>query len=126
MSDITLYTFGTPNGHKASVTLEELHLDYKVETINISQNTQKEDWFLKINPNGRIPAIKDGDLRVFETGAIMQYLVDKYDPQHTISFPFGSADYYECLSWINWQMGGLGPMQGQANRKFPPLVPQTR
>ena len=78
------------------------------------------------SPNGRIPALKDGDLRVFETGAIMQYLVDKYDPQHTISFPFGSADYYECLSWINWQMGGLGPMQGQANRKFPPLVPQTR
>merc|ERR1711939_1304014 len=114
-SNITLYTFGTPNGFKASITLEELGLPYKSEIINISENTQKEPWFLAINPNGRIPAIKDGELRVFETGAIMLYLTDKYDKDHKISFPYGSDDYYEMLSWVMWQMGGLGPMQGQAN-----------
>ncbi|KAL7004097.1 hypothetical protein EMMF5_006363 [Cystobasidiomycetes sp. EMM_F5] len=113
--NITLYTFGTPNGFKASVTLEELALDYKTEVINISQNTQKEEWYLKINPNGRIPAIKDGELRVFETCAIMLYLTDKYDTQNKISFAHGTDEYYESLSWIMWQQGGLGPMQGQAN-----------
>lgn len=114
-SNITLWTFGTPNGYKASVTLEELGLEYKTEVINISTNKQKEPWFLEINPNGRIPAIKDGDLRVFESAAIMQYLTDKYDKDHKISFPQGSNDYYEALSWIAWAVGGLGPMQGQAN-----------
>ena len=63
---LTYYTFGTPNGHKPGIVLEELGLDYKPETIDISKNVQKEDWFLAINPNGRIPALKDGDLRVFE------------------------------------------------------------
>jgi len=114
-SAITLYTFGTPNGIKASIVLEELGLPYKSEIINISQNTQKEQWFLDINPNGRIPAIKDGDLRVFETGAIMLYLTEKYDKDNKISFPYGSNDYWEQMSWLMFQMGGVGPMQGQAN-----------
>ncbi|KAK9492226.1 glutathione S-transferase [Lipomyces doorenjongii] len=114
-NDLTLYTFGTPNGFKASITLEELNLPYKTEKIDISKNIQKEPWFLEINPNGRIPAIKDGDLRVFESGAIMLYLVDKYDKEHKISYPHGSGDYYEMLSWLMFQMGGIGPMQGQAN-----------
>lgn len=113
--DITLYTFGTPNGFKASVTLEELGIPYKAEIINISENTQKEPWFLEINPNGRIPAIKDGNLRVFETGAIMLYVTEKYDKDHKISFPYGSDDYWEMMSWLMFQMGGVGPMQGQAN-----------
>jgi len=114
-SNITLYTFGTPNGFKASVTLEELGIPYKKEIIDISKNTQKEQWFLDINPNGRIPAIKDGELRVFETGAIMLYLTSKYDKDRKISFDESSEDYWECMSWLMWQMGGLGPMQGQAN-----------
>ncbi|KAK9900809.1 glutathione transferase [Cystobasidium minutum MCA 4210] len=113
--DITLYTFGTPNGFKASVTLEELGIPYKAEIINISQNTQKEPWFLEINPNGRIPAIKDGELRVFETGAIMLYVTEKYDKENKISFPYGSDEYWEMMSWLMFQMGGVGPMQGQAN-----------
>jgi glutathione S-transferase len=95
--------------------LEELGLEYKAETIDISKNTQKEPWFLAINPNGRIPAIKDGDLRVFESGAILLYLTDKYDKENKFTFPQGTDDYYEMLSWVMWQMGGEGPMQGQAN-----------
>ncbi|KAK9245298.1 glutathione S-transferase [Lipomyces tetrasporus] len=114
-NNLTLYTWGTPNGHKASITLEELGLTYKTEKINIMTDIQKEPWFLEINPNGRIPAIKDGDLRVFESGAIMLYLVDKYDKDHKISYPHGSDLYYEMVSWLMFQMGGIGPMQGQAN-----------
>ena len=79
---------------------------------------KQEDWFIDINPNGRIPALKDGDLRVFESGAIMLYLCDQYDTKHTISYANGTNEYYEMLSWIMWQMGGLGPMQGLLDMHF--------
>ncbi|KAJ5887995.1 hypothetical protein N7495_008036 [Penicillium taxi] len=115
MSDITLYTWPTPNGIKASITLEELNIPYKTEGINISTNVQKEDWFLKINPNGRIPALLDGKQRIFESGAIMIYLTDKYDTDRKISYAPGTPEHIEQLSWLMFQMGGLGPMQGQAN-----------
>ncbi|KAJ5211638.1 uncharacterized protein N7498_003284 [Penicillium cinerascens] len=115
MSNITLYTWPTPNGIKASITLEELGLPYKAEGIDISTNVQKEDWFLKINPNGRIPALLDGSQRIFESGAIMIYLADKYDTDRKISYAPGSPEHIEQLSWLMFQMGGLGPMQGQAN-----------
>lgn len=114
-NELTYYTFGTPNGLKPAIVLEELGLKYKVEKVDITKNTQKEEWFLAINPNGRIPALKDGDMRVFESGAIMLYLVDHYDKDKILSYPHGSREYYEVLSWLMWQMGGLGPMQGQAN-----------
>ncbi|KAL2211851.1 glutathione S-transferase [Sarocladium strictum] len=119
-TDITLYTVGTPNGIKASIALEELGLEYKVYPIRMSDNEQKEPWFLEINPNGRIPAITDkftdGEtIRVFESGAILEYLVDRYDKDHKISYPHGSREHWEVTSWLMWQMGGLGPMQGQAN-----------
>lgn len=114
-NNLVYYTFGTPNGLKPAIVLEELGLNYKVETVDISKNTQKAEWYLAINPNGRIPALKDGDLRVFETGAIMLYLTDYYDKDNTLNYPHGSPEYYEVLSWLMWQMGGLGPMQGQAN-----------
>ena len=113
MGDLTYYTFGTPNGFKPAIVLEELGLQYKPVTIDITNNTQKEDWYLAINPNGRIPALKDGDLRVFESGAVMMYLTDKYDKDNKISYPNGTDLYYEMLSWLMWQMGGLGPMQGK-------------
>ena len=129
MAPITLYSWPTPNGIKASITLEELGLEYKTEPINISTNVQKEEyalyvasigialtlgnsWFLKINPNGRIPALVDGTQRVFESGAIMLYLTDKYDSERKISYAPGSPEYTEELSWLMFQMGGLGPMQG--------------
>lgn len=119
-SDIHLYTEQTPNGIKVSMLLEELGLSYKVTHVHIGKLEQKEPWFLEINPNGRIPALTDTftdgkPIRLFESGSIMQYLVDRYDPDHKVSYPRGSREYYEVNSWLFWQMGGLGPMQGQAN-----------
>ncbi|OAL02764.1 glutathione S-transferase [Phaeosphaeriaceae sp. SRC1lsM3a] len=119
-TDITLYTEGTPNGLKTSIVLEELGLDYKVVTLDFNKHEQKEPWFLEINPNGRIPALTDKDesgreIKVFESGAIMLYLVSKYDKDHRISYPYGSKEHWETISWLMWQMGGVGPMQGQAN-----------
>ncbi|KAI0552119.1 glutathione S-transferase [Xylaria curta] len=118
-TDIHLYTAQTPNGIKVSILLEELNLQYKTTTIEFSKNTQKEPWFLEINPNGRIPAMTDTlngkQIRIFESGAMMQYIVDQYDKDHKVSYPLGTPEYYETISWLMWQMGGLGPMQGQLN-----------
>ncbi|KAJ4527957.1 Glutathione S-transferase 2 [Exophiala dermatitidis] len=121
--DITLYTDATPNGIKISIALEELGLPYKVEHIDISTNRQKEPWFLEINPNGRIPAITDTftdgqKIRMFESGSILQYLVEQYDTEHKISYPAGSRENYETNNWLFFQNAGLGPMQGQANHFF--------
>ncbi|KAG9377567.1 hypothetical protein A1F94_011970 [Pyrenophora tritici-repentis] len=120
-SDITLYTTQTPNGIKISITLEELGIPYKVQKIEISKNTQKEDWFLAINPNGRIPALTDTftdgkQINLFESGSIMQYLVDRYDTEHKISFPRGSREWYEMNNWLFFQNAGVGPMQGQSSK----------
>ncbi|KAJ5501400.1 hypothetical protein LT330_001044 [Penicillium expansum] len=114
-SDITLYTWNTANGVKISITLEELGLSYKTEPIDIGKNIQKEEWFLKINPNGRIPALTDGPQRVFESGSIMLYLVNKYDTDRNISYAPDTPEYIEQVSWLMFQTGGIGPMQGQAN-----------
>ncbi|KAF9741959.1 Disulfide-bond oxidoreductase YfcG 2 [Paraphaeosphaeria minitans] len=118
--DITLYTTQTPNGIKISIALEELGLPYKVHKIEISKNTQKEPWFLEINPNGRIPALTDTfsdgrTISLFESGSIMQYLVSRYDTEHKISYPEGSREWYEMNNWLFFQNAGVGPMQGQAN-----------
>lgn len=123
MPNITLYTDATPNGLKISVALEELGIPYKIEHIDISTNKQKEQWFLDINPNGRIPAITDTfsdsqTIRLFESGSILQYLADQYDPDYKISYPKGSREYYEVNNWAWFQNAGLGPMQGQANHFF--------
>lgn len=125
--DLILYTSGTPNGQKASITLEELGLSYKVENIQISKNVQKEDWFLKINPNGRIPALMDRtpgpdgkplEKRIFESGAMMLYLCARYDPEHRLSYPYDSDEYWEVVEWLTWMQSGLGPIQGQANHFY--------
>ncbi|MCH2169767.1 glutathione S-transferase N-terminal domain-containing protein [Myxococcota bacterium] len=118
---IDLYTAPTPNGWKASVTLEELEIPYESKFVNLSKDEQKQEWFLEINPNGRIPAMVDhdaGDLRVFESGAIMIYLAEKAGRL----LPTDAAGRAEVLSWLMFQMGGIGPMMGQANvfyRYFP-------
>ncbi|KAI2468349.1 glutathione S-transferase [Annulohypoxylon bovei var. microspora] len=124
-SGIELLTFGTPNGHKISILLEELKevygKEYTWQSINIMKNTQKEPWFTAICPNGRIPAIVDhdrGDFGVFEGLAILGYLTRHYDPEHKFSFPVDSDDYSVSEQWMAWQHGGLGPMQGQANHFF--------
>ncbi|KAJ5887834.1 hypothetical protein N7495_007875 [Penicillium taxi] len=118
--NITLYTAQTPNGIKISIALEELSLPYNVEKIDMTKSVQKEEWFLKINPNGRIPALTDTfsdgqQINLFESGSILQYLADQYDPDHKISFPKGSREYYEVNNWLFFQNAGVGPMQGQAN-----------
>ena len=121
---IDLYTSPTPNGHKASVTLEELGLAYETQAIDLSKNVQKEAWFLAINPNGRIPAIVDrdlGNLAVFESGAIMIHLAEKSGRL----LPSAAAGRARVLSWLMFQMGGIGPMMGQANvfsRYFPEKI----
>ncbi len=118
---IDLYTAATPNGHKASVTLEELEIPYEVHSVNLGKQEQTEEWFLKINPNGRIPAIVDrdnGDFPVFETGAIMIYLAE----QAGQLLPTDVKGRSRVIQWVMFQMGGIGPMMGQANvffRYFP-------
>ncbi|KAF2817696.1 glutathione S-transferase II [Mytilinidion resinicola] len=117
---ITLYTAQTPNGIKISITLEELGLPYKAQKIDISKNTQKEPWFLAINPNGRIPALTDvftdgEQINLFESGSIMQYLVARYDTDYKISYPAGTREFYQMNNWLFFQNAGVGPMQGQAN-----------
>ncbi len=122
---ITLYSAATPNGYKASIALEEMGLDYKLEAIDLSSGAQKEDWFLKINPNGRIPAIIDhdnDDFAVFESGAILEYLADKTGQL----LPADAKGRSVAIQWLMFQMGGVGPMQGQANvffRYFPEKIP---
>ncbi|KAH8592423.1 glutathione S-transferase [Bisporella sp. PMI_857] len=123
-SGIELLTWGTPNGHKASIILEELKeaygKDYVWQGINIGQNIQKEPWFTKFSPNGRIPAIVDHDrnqFAVFEGLSILTYLTRHYDPEHKFSFT-DPDDISLAEQWMAWQHGGLGPMQGQANHFY--------
>ncbi len=124
---ITLYTAPTPNGHKASITLEELAIPYQTVGIDLGTNVQKEPWFLAINPNGRIPAIVDhdeGDFPVFESGAIMLYLAEKDGSGKLL--PKDAKGRSRVIQWLMFQMGGVGPMQGQANvffRYFPEKIP---
>lgn len=111
---ITLYTASTPNGIKASITLEELGLPYKVRSISLSKLEQKEDWFRQINPNGRIPAIVDHDndnFAVFESGAILIYLAKKTGKL----LPTDPKAESRVIQWLMFQMGGIGSMMGQAN-----------
>ena len=98
--NLTLYTSQTPNGIKISITLAELGLPYKVHKIDMSTNEQKSAWFTAINPNGRIPALTDThsdgkEIHIFESGSIMQYLVDTYDTEYKISYPRGSREAIE-------------------------------
>ena len=118
---IDLYTAATPNGHKISIALEELGLQYTLHQLDLSVNEQKEPWFLAINPNGRIPAIVDranNNFAVFESGAILIYLAEKTGRL----MPADADGRSKVLQWLMFQMGGIGPMMGQANvfyRYFP-------
>ena len=124
---IDLYTSPTPNGYKVSITLEELGLPYEVHPIDLSSGAQKEPWFTAINPNGRIPAIVDrdnGGFAVFESGAIMLYLAE----QAGALIPPDREGRSRVVQWLMFQMGGLGPMMGQANvftRYFPEHLPSA-
>ncbi len=124
---IDLYTSTTPNGWKASITLEELALPYTTHYIRLGNNDQKQPDYLKINPNGRIPTIIDrdeDDFAVFESGAIMIYLAEKTGRL----LPTAMKPRSQVLQWLMFQMGGVGPMQGQANvffRYFPEKIPSV-
>ena len=121
---IDLYTAPTPNGWKVSVTLEELGLPYTVHTVDLTKGEQKTEAYRQINPNGRIPTIVDRenqDFAVFESGAILQYLAEKTG-RLMASDPKGRS---LVVQWLMFQMGGIGPMMGQANvffRYFPEKI----
>jgi GST-like protein len=124
---IDLFTASTPNGWKASVMLEEIGMPYTVHPISLSKGDQKTPEFLKINPNGRIPAIVDrsnGDLAIFESGAILLYLGKKSGKL----LPKDEKGESRVTQWLMFQMGGIGPMMGQANvfyRYFPEKIPSA-
>lgn len=121
---IDLYTWGTPNGRKISIMLEEVSLPYRVHAIDISKGDQFTPDFIAINPNSKIPAIVDQDgpdgqpMSLFESGAILIYLAEKTG--HFL--PSDPRGRYETLQWLMFQMGGIGPMFGQTHhfRRFAP------
>ncbi len=121
---IDLYTAATPNGHKISIALEELALPYTLHVLSLSAGDQKQPAYLTINPNGRIPAIVDraeGDFAVFESGAILVYLAEKTGRL----MPSDVKGRSRVMQWLMFQMGGIGPMMGQANvffRYFPEKI----
>ena len=118
---IELYTWNTPNGRKISIALEELGLPYNVHPIDIMKDEQFAPGFLKISPNNKIPAIVDNDTgqAVFESGAILLYLAEKAG-----KLMLDGSAKWDVLQWLMWQMGGFGPMLGQAHHfvKFNPDV----
>lgn len=110
---IDLYTWTTPNGRKVTIMLEELGIPYTVHSVNIMKGEQREPDFLKIAPNAKIPAIVDQEtgIQLMESGAILQYLAEK-----TGKFlPTDPKKRWATIEWVNWQMGGLGPMLGQVH-----------
>ncbi len=121
---IDLYTAPTPNGWKVSIALEEMKLPYKIIKLDLIEGDQKKPDFLKINPNGRIPAIVDrdeGNFAIFESGAILIYLAEKTGQL----LPTDMKKRSQVIQWLMFQMGGVGPMQGQANvfyRYFPEKI----
>jgi len=118
---LTLYTAATPNGYKVSVALEEMGLPYEVRKLNLYKAEQKEPWFLAINPNGGVPAIVDGGFAVFKSGACLLYLALKTGPL----MPADPRGQSQVEQWLMFQMGGIGPMMGQANvffRYFPEKI----
>jgi GST-like protein len=116
---LKLYTWATPNGQKVHITLEELGLAYELKPVNIFEGEQMQDAFKAITPNRRIPVLVDtdapgGPLRIMESGAIMLYLADK----HGQLIPQDTHGRWQAIQWLMWQMGGLGPMMGQAQHFF--------
>ncbi len=119
---ISFYTAATPNCYKVSVTLEEMALAYDVVKIDIMAGEQKRPEFLALSPNGRVPALVDDGFAIFESGAILLYLAEKTG----MLIPADAQGRSRVVQWLMFQMGGVGPMMGQANvffRYFPEKVP---
>jgi len=122
---IKLYTAATPNGWKVSIALEEMGLPYEVRVIDFATQEQKAEWYVKLNPNGRIPTLTDTDgFTVFESGAILIYLAEK-----TGKFlPADVQGRSRVIQWLMFQMSAVGPMMGQVNvfvRYFPEKIPSV-
>jgi len=121
---IKLYTAATPNGWKVSIALEEMGLPYEVRVIDFASGEQKADWYVKLNPNGRIPTLEDDGFAVFESGAILIYLAEK-----TGKFlPADAQGRSRVIQWLMFQMSAVGPMMGQVNvfvRYFPEKIPSV-
>jgi GST-like protein len=117
----TLYTAPTPNGWKISIALEEMGLPYEVKVVDFASNEQKSSWYVKLNPNGRIPTLLDDGFALFESGAILIYLAEK-----TGRFlPHDVQGRSRVIQWLMFQMSAVGPMMGQANvflRYFPEKI----
>jgi GST-like protein len=125
---IDFYTGPTPNGYKVAIALEELGLQYQLHVLDLEKRQQKEAWYLRINPNGRIPAIVDhvggGKFAVFESGAILIYLAEKAGR----FLPTDALRRSEVIQWVMFQMAGVGPIQGQAHafvHYFPEKIPSV-
>lgn len=122
---IDVYTAATPNGHKITIALEELQLPYQVHKVRLFENQQKTPEFLALNPNGKIPVIVDrenNDQVIFESGAILLYLANKTGSL----MPTDPDRYWQAMQWLMFQIGGIGPMMGQANvfyRYFEEKIP---
>lgn len=126
---LELLTSETPNGWKTTIMLEELGVPYRLRAISLTDREQKEDWYVRLNPNGRIPTLIDHDVEtenggfaVFESGAILIYLAEKFGR----FLPADVAGRSRVIQWLMWQMSGLGPMMGQAtvfNRYFEEKLP---
>ncbi|KAJ5863669.1 glutathione S-transferase [Penicillium soppii] len=118
LKTLTLWTLrehaGTPNPWKVLMILEELKVPYEPKLVDLDD--LKKEPYESINPNGRVPALEDPNtgITIWESGAILEYLVDTYDKQHTISFTAGSKEYYESKQWLHYQVSGQGPYFGQA------------
>jgi GST-like protein len=111
---LKLYTWTTPNGYKVPIMFEELGLAYQLIPLNIAQGEQKKPAFLKLNPNHKIPVLVDGTTVIFESGAILIYLAERYAKKSGL-LPAQGAKRYEVLEWLMFQMASIGPMFGQAN-----------
>lgn len=123
-----LYAAPTPNGYKVSIMLEAIKQPYEIIPVSLGNKEQKQPWFLKLNPNGRIPVLVDSlenDFAIFESGAILLYLAE----QHNELLPQDKKKRSCVIQWLMFQMGGLGPMQGQANvfnRYAPEKIPYAQ
>ena len=109
---LELHTWTTPNGRKVSIALEEMGIEYRSIAVDITKDEQFDPDFLAISPNNKIPAIRDGDVALFESGAILVYLARK---SGRFLPPEGTPGYWRTMEWLMWQMGGYGPMLGQAH-----------
>ncbi len=109
---IRLYTAATPNGRKISIALEELGLAYEVKPVKLAENEQREDWFLALNPNHKIPVLDDGGLVLWESGAILLHLGERHDPEGRI-LPKDARKRLEAIQYAFFQTGGIGPNLGR-------------